>query len=141
MIIKQGYRDADSGSLRTRTLEAWECRCDEPDWCGCGRCHRCGEWLRRKYDPKVCAITVSKKSRFRRVANLQFGDEDKAIRGIDNLLRKYAGQVQKSGLSLTSKSIYIDNASYFVRWIHGEFQPGSRGAWNRPKYPKDAKRG
>jgi|SRR5271165_986158 len=132
MVIKQVYRDAN-GRLRTRTLASWECRCDEPDWCGCGKCHRCAKWLRRRYDSNVCAATYPKKSRLRKIPSPQFGENDKRIKVIDELLRLYADQVQRADLSLTSKSIYIDNARYFVRWLHGEFQPGSRGAWKRPK--------
>jgi len=55
---------------------------------------------------------------------------------IDKLMRDYAEQVDKSDLSVASKSIYVDFANCFVRWIHGEFKPGSVGSWKRPKYPR-----
>lgn len=53
---------------------------------------------------------------------------------VDALMRKYADQVSSAELSESSKSIYIDFANCFVRWIHGDFLPGKVGAWKRPKY-------
>lgn len=62
--------------------------------------------------------------------------DKQTLETIDELMRDYAEQVDKSDLSVTSKSIYTDFAKCFVRWIHGEFKPGSVGAWKRPKYSK-----
>lgn len=138
MIVKQVYQEVQSGRSRARKLESWECRCDEPDWCGCGKCHRCGRWLRRRYDPETCADTIPQKSRFRKIPDFKFGSADKRIKALDDLFKQYADEVQKGDLTLTSKSIYIDHARNFVRWLHGDFKPGSRGAWGRAKYPKES---
>ena len=44
-------------------------------------------------------------------------------------LKRYADEVNASvELSQTSKSMYIDFASCFVRWMYGGFQPGARGS-------------
>ena len=38
--------------------------------------------------------------------------------------KRYCAAVLGSGLSETSKGIYIDFADKFVRWLAGEFTPG-----------------
>jgi hypothetical protein len=58
---------------------------------------------------------------------------------MDALLREYAESVNKTDLSSSSKSMYIDFANCFVRWTRGEFQPGKVGPWKRPKYGKELK--
>jgi len=44
---------------------------------------------------------------------------------IESALKEYGDAVLASDLSATSQGIYIDHATNFVRWIKGEFQPGS----------------
>jgi len=47
---------------------------------------------------------------------------------VRRLFKKYVKEVNASvELSQASKTMYIDFASCFVRWMHGGFQPGSRG--------------
>ena len=44
------------------------------------------------------------------------------------LFKRYTDEVNKStNLSQTSKTMYIDFADCFVRWMYGGFKPGSRG--------------
>src|SRR5271166_647869 len=126
MRIKYSFRTI-YGGWGFRILEEKDCKCDKPDWCGCGRCHRCGEWLPRRYDLKICERAVSRKSRSRDVSRLHVGTGRKGTEEIGKMLREYADQVQRSNLSPRSKPTYINNARNFVRWMHGDFQPGSRG--------------
>ena len=44
------------------------------------------------------------------------------------LLEEYVAEVLKSDLSDASKSIYVGNAEYFVRWVHGDVRTGRFGA-------------
>ena len=47
---------------------------------------------------------------------------------VQKFLDRYAREVSNNGeLSQTSKTMYIDFATCFVRWMYGGFQPGSRG--------------
>jgi hypothetical protein len=39
----------------------------------------------------------------------------------------YVKAVNASDLSVTSKTMYIDFADNFIRWLYGGFEPGSRG--------------
>jgi hypothetical protein len=45
---------------------------------------------------------------------------------IDSALKEYCSVVLASDLSAASQAIYIDYATNFVRWMKGEFAPGSR---------------
>jgi DNA polymerase II small subunit/DNA polymerase delta subunit B len=45
---------------------------------------------------------------------------------IDSALKEYVRAVLASELSASSQAVYIDHASNFVRWLKGEFDPGSR---------------
>jgi hypothetical protein len=45
---------------------------------------------------------------------------------IDAALKEYCNAVLTSELSASSQSVYIDHANNFVRWLHGDFEPGSR---------------
>lgn len=47
---------------------------------------------------------------------------------VRRFFKRYADEVSKSvDLSQTSKTMYIDFADCFVRWMYGGFQPGMRG--------------
>jgi hypothetical protein len=51
---------------------------------------------------------------------------------VRKLLKRYTEEVSSSvELSQTSKTMYIDFADCFVRWMYGGFQPGARGS--RPR--------
>lgn len=54
---------------------------------------------------------------------------DDLLRGLEPLLDEYTALVTASNLSHRSKAMYTDFANCFVRWIRGEFQPGSIGSW------------
>jgi hypothetical protein len=46
--------------------------------------------------------------------------------------KRYVREVESSSeLSQTSKTMYIDFADCFVRWMRGGFKPGSRGSNRR----------
>ena len=47
-----------------------------------------------------------------------------ALREIRKLFDQYANEVDSSDLSQSSKTMYIDFANCFVRWMNGGFQPG-----------------
>jgi hypothetical protein len=47
---------------------------------------------------------------------------------VEDALKEYRASVESSDLSPSSKSTYIDMADNFVRWLSGEFVPGSRKA-------------
>ena len=49
-----------------------------------------------------------------------------ALFEIEVALRGYYNTVEASGLSFSSQSQYIDMADRFVRWLRGNFEPGSR---------------
>jgi hypothetical protein len=47
---------------------------------------------------------------------------------VRRLFKRYAAEIDANvELSQTSKTMYIDFASCFVRWMVGGFKPGSRG--------------
>jgi hypothetical protein len=52
---------------------------------------------------------------------------------MENLLRQYSTVVDASDLASSSKSMYIDFATCFVRWMNGAFEPGKFG----PRYRSD----
>jgi hypothetical protein len=51
-----------------------------------------------------------------------------AMSEIDDALRGYWAAVESSDLSQSSQATYIDMANNFVRWLKGDFIPGSRKA-------------
>lgn len=53
------------------------------------------------------------------------------LREVRELFDQYAEEVNRSDLSQTSKSMYIDFANCFVRWMNGGFQPGMRNPGKR----------
>ena len=63
-----------------------------------------------------------------------------ALSEIETALKGYYTAVKASDLALSSQIEYIDKANNFVRWLRGEFVPGSRVApyrvvIDRPKTP------
>jgi hypothetical protein len=56
-----------------------------------------------------------------------------ALFEVENAFRAYCADVEESGLSVSSQATYIDIASGFVRWLRGDFTPGSRSAPYRSK--------
>lgn len=56
----------------------------------------------------------------------------KAIVELEAALRIYCTAVQDSDLAQSSQATYITHADSFVRWLRGEFQPGSRVMPYRP---------
>lgn len=48
------------------------------------------------------------------------------IREVKSVLEEYCAVVLASDLSPASQGIYINHASFFVRWLAGEFDPGAR---------------
>ena len=63
-----------------------------------------------------------------------------AMSEIETALKGYYTAVEASDLALSSQATYIDMANNFVRWLRGEFDPGSRVApyrvvIDRPKPP------
>ena len=51
-------------------------------------------------------------------------------REIDRLLREYESEVESAKteglITRTTAATYILHADHFVRWVRGEFEPGSR---------------
>ena len=43
---------------------------------------------------------------------------------IDAALERYCQEVEATQLALTTKATYKLHASSFVRWLHGDFEPG-----------------
>ena len=43
---------------------------------------------------------------------------------IDAALERYFREVESKQLALTTKATYKLHASNFVRWLHGDFEPG-----------------
>jgi hypothetical protein len=81
-------------------------------------------------------------SRLSKAAACPVSDEDhdaldpskETMSDVRKLLEQYIKEVSTSvELSQYSKSMYIDFANCFVRWVHGEFKPGSRGHDERRK--------
>jgi len=51
---------------------------------------------------------------------------------VQKLFRQYADELERNvELSQTSKTMYTDFAKCFVRWMNGEFKPGSQGSNGR----------
>ena len=59
-----------------------------------------------------------------------------ALLEIQAALRSYCTAVQASDLSGSSQATYIDMADNFVRWLRGDFDPGSRVAPYRVRKKK-----
>jgi hypothetical protein len=45
---------------------------------------------------------------------------------IESALKDYCSDVLSTDLTPYTQNLYIDNATNFVRWLRGEFQPGAR---------------
>jgi hypothetical protein len=45
---------------------------------------------------------------------------------VEDALKGYYAAVESSDLSQSSQASYIDMANNFVRWLRGDFDPGSR---------------
>jgi hypothetical protein len=57
---------------------------------------------------------------------------DDALKEVKGALEIYYARVAGTDLSEASKSFYIDFADCFVRWLEGDFEPGSRAnPWKR----------
>jgi hypothetical protein len=54
------------------------------------------------------------------------------LREVRELFERYVEEVDLSDLSQSSKAMYIDFASCFIRWMNGGFQPGLRKAGKLP---------
>lgn len=67
--------------------------------------------------------------------NLMISKE--ALDEISRLFEQYASEVHRCDLSQSSKAMYVDHANYFVRWVHGDFQPGVRGSNSRSLHPSE----
>jgi hypothetical protein len=51
---------------------------------------------------------------------------DSTLSEVKEALKAYYDAVEASDLSQSSQATYIDMANNFVRWMGGEFTPGSR---------------
>jgi hypothetical protein len=59
------------------------------------------------------------------------------VKQMEILLQLYAAEVDQAELTPASKAHYIDFANCFVRWIRGEFEPGSTaGNLRKPNWNK-----
>ena len=56
---------------------------------------------------------------------------------IESALTKYCDLVRASNLTVSTKGIYISQATNFVRWLRGEFNPGA----NKTRTPRTGLRG
>jgi hypothetical protein len=56
-----------------------------------------------------------------------------ALAELESALGRYNNTLAMSELSPTSQAIYFDHANCFVRWLRGEFEPGSQVAPYAPK--------
>jgi len=57
---------------------------------------------------------------------------------IEAAFRAYCSAVERSDLTLSSQSTYVDRAYNFLRWLKYEFEPGSRTApYSTKKRAKD----
>ena len=61
-------------------------------------------------------------------ADYQRDEPLKMLAVIQIAFTEYCAAVQTSDLSPSSQNIYQDMAGNFVRWLKGEFNPGSRKA-------------
>lgn len=51
---------------------------------------------------------------------------ESALREVEEALERYKVEVRESGVAPNTEQTYIPNAEQFVRWLKGEFQPGSQ---------------
>ena len=58
---------------------------------------------------------------------------------VKSALEAYGAEVESSDLTEYSKATYIDMADSFVRWLKGDFHPGSRKAPYRASALKSSK--
>jgi hypothetical protein len=57
---------------------------------------------------------------------------------IETAFRAYCSAVEKSDLTFSSQSTYVDRAYNFLRWLKYDFEPGSRVApYSSTKRKKD----
>jgi hypothetical protein len=56
-----------------------------------------------------------------------------ALSEVQTALKAYYEAVEESDLSQSSQATYIDMANNFVRWLSGDFNPGSRKEWYRKR--------
>jgi hypothetical protein len=77
---------------------------------------------------KTGLSNLKKSAKVQGQSELSVSRED-LLRGLEPLLDEYTALVTDSNLSHGSKAMYTDFANCFVRWIRGEFQPGSIGSW------------
>ena len=49
-----------------------------------------------------------------------------ALREVEEALERYKVEVRESGVAPNTEKTYLPNAEQFVRWLKGEFQPGSQ---------------
>jgi len=57
-----------------------------------------------------------------------------ALREVEAALKRYVEEVIAADLSDWSKDVYAYHSTNFVRWLTGDFRPGSRGApYSKPK--------
>jgi hypothetical protein len=56
-----------------------------------------------------------------------------AFTEVQKAFHDYSRIVLKAGLSQWAESEYIDRVDMFLRWLKGEFQPGSRATGVRVK--------
>lgn len=49
-----------------------------------------------------------------------------ALEEVKRAFREYEEQVESTNLSPNSKRTYTNRAECFVRWLDGDFEPGSR---------------
>lgn len=56
-----------------------------------------------------------------------------ALFEVETALRRYYTALEATDLTSNSQATYMDQADRFVRWLRGEFDPGSRSAPYRPK--------
>jgi hypothetical protein len=75
-------------------------------------------------------VTVPVQARSPRLSASAMDEVKKAV----NL---YYTDVETSDLSLSSQATYIDMVNIFVRWLNGDFTPGSRKEAYRVRKRKD----
>jgi hypothetical protein len=56
---------------------------------------------------------------------------------IETAFKTYCSVVEKTDLTLSTQSTYVDRAYNFLRWLKYEFEPGSRIAPYSSKKKKD----
>jgi len=77
------------------------------------------EFLRREVNSSILEKEPSQKKPTARISS-------DALFEVEAALRSYCTDVETSELSDGSQATYMDMADNFVRWLKGEFSPGSR---------------